>query len=475
MENRGERAHAGDVMSGAARDSAARDAQPAETGGSGARVAQRTEGEAGLKGHMPALDGVRGLAILMVLITHFVADVKPVNLLEHVATRVAGYGMFGVDLFFVLSGFLITGILLDSKRPGGYLAYFRNFYMRRSLRIFPLYYGVLFCLFVVAPLVPFFRGPELDTLTREQGWAWSYLVNVFIWRHGGYGMPYIDHFWSLAVEEHFYFVWPLIVWACSRRSLVKVSLAIAIASLLPRVLLADHLSVIGMYVLTPFRLSALCLGGLLAAVARGPGGVDRVSRAAAPMAIASAAVLVGSYAFNHFVPAFFAPLHELRNTTFTVMFGALIVYSLVASPASAYGRFFHAKSMRFLGKYSYGLYVFHHFFSYYFLTHGTADALAARLGSHTLAVTVLALVGSAASIAVSMASFRFFEKPFLSLKRYFPSSEGSGEQRPRQRQEREEAAASAAPAGGSGPVVAGAAQGEAAALAAVSDSPSSAQ
>jgi peptidoglycan/LPS O-acetylase OafA/YrhL len=122
--------------------------------------------------------------------------------------------------------------------------------------------------------------------------------------------------------------------------------------------------------------------------------------------------------------------------------------------------------MRFLGKYSYGLYVFHHFFSYYFLTHDTEGALTERLGSHTLAVTVLALAGSAASIAVSMASFRFFEQPFLSLKRYFPSASGAPH-----------APVTPVTEGAGALAVAGsaAAHGDAAALAAVPDSPSSAQ
>jgi peptidoglycan/LPS O-acetylase OafA/YrhL len=376
-------------------------------------------------GHMPALDGVRGLAILMVLVVHFIAGTQATNPFEAAVNRVAGFGMFGVDLFFVLSGFLITGILLDSKRPGGYLAYFRNFYMRRSLRIFPLYYGVLFCLFAVAPLVPFLRGPELESLHRDQLWAWFYLVNVFIWRNGAYGLPYIDHFWSLAVEEHFYFFWPLIVWLCPRRALVRVSLLVALASFVARALLAPHANPIGLYVLTPFRLDSLCLGGLLAACARGPGGIAALGRAVRPMTGIALVVLIGSYTFNHFSRAGWAELHELRSSTFEVLFGALVVQALVASRDSLFGRFFNASAMRFLGKYSYGLYVFHHFFSYYFSQHHTEFALASVVGSHTLAVYLQASFGLLVSLGVAMLSFRFYEKPFLALKRYWPSGDGA--------------------------------------------------
>lgn len=352
----------------------------------------------------------------MVLALHFVGDTLPTNSFEAALVRVCNFGMFGVDLFFVLSGFLITGILFESREKA---RYFRTFYARRALRIFPLYYAVLAAVFVAGAVVPALSGTAIDSVRREQAWAWLYGVNILDAVRGRYSFQYLDHFWSLAVEEHFYLFWPLVVWLCSRRALMSVSLAIVLLSLGARVASAEAgVAPIALYVLTPFRLDALCLGGFLAVWARGPGGLEAVRAQSRWLGLAALGAFATSYVYNRYSSVGWAGLHELRASLFAVLFVVLIVAALTQGQGLL-GRLFQSWATRQLGKYSYGLYVFHHFISYYFQTHRTEWVVAGWVGSHTLAVALQTIVGVAVSIAVAVASYHLFEARVLALKRYW--------------------------------------------------------
>jgi peptidoglycan/LPS O-acetylase OafA/YrhL len=372
--------------------------------------------------HLPALDGVRGVAILGVLLFHFVAQTTATSGFEAALNAVLGYGLLGVDLFFVLSGFLITGILYDSRAERGY---FRSFYMRRVLRIFPLYYGVLAAVFFVAPLLPALRGATLAGLQDRQAWAWLYMVNVYLAIQEAWSLPYLQHFWSLAVEEHFYLFWPLVVWALAGRprALMGTTLGVAAASFAARVWASlAGVGPVATTVLTPFQLDALCLGGLFAVWLRQPGGEAAVRRAVWPLTLVAGGLLAADFAVHRVTDAGLELSRAVRGGLFRVLFAALLLHALLAAPAAWASRLFRSAPLVALGKYSYGLYVYHHFLSYYFVTHGTEFALAAAVGSHTLAVALQAAGGIAASLALAWLSYELFEKHFLQLKRRWPSA-----------------------------------------------------
>lgn len=369
-----------------------------------------------LTGHQPGLDGVRGVAILMVMAIHFVGESAAQTLPQTLLVKAAGYGLFGVDLFFVLSGFLITGILLDAKnRPH----YFRNFYARRTLRIFPLYYGVLAALFLLLPVVTQL-SPLLEQAREQQGWLWTYTTNFYVaytssWR----SLTYVTHFWSLAIEEHFYLIWPLVVFALRRATLERVCVGVIAAGLALRIGLAlAGISDVSISVLTPCRVDTLCVGALLAVVAHREGGLamllERCGKAA--LVVGSSVLLLCAY--SALTADDLPVLRQVRNTLFALFFGAVTLLSLRPS-SELIPRAFRSRALRFFGKYSYGLYVYHGLLTWYFDEAAVEARLDALLGNHWLTIAAKAAIGVSLSTVVAVLSYELFEKRFLSLKRFF--------------------------------------------------------
>jgi peptidoglycan/LPS O-acetylase OafA/YrhL len=170
--------------------------------------------------YIPAFDGLRAVAIIGVL-------------LFHLGGTTFSVGWTGVILFFVLSGYLITGILLDAKGSGGY---FRNFYIRRALRIFPAYYLVLLLtaatIYIVAPTSPVF-GPGAFEWNYFIFYVQNYWLGIQAYQTPLAGI--LGHTWTLAIEEQFYLIWPAIVYFLGRRALVVFCIALLVLSPIVRV------------------------------------------------------------------------------------------------------------------------------------------------------------------------------------------------------------------------------------------------
>ncbi len=377
--------------------------------------------------HVPALDGLRGLAILLVLVYHqtLVNPATAVNAFDSWFFGAASSGWCGVDLFFVLSGYLITGILHDSKHA---THYFRNFYVRRTVRIFPLYYGVVFLALVVLPNLPEGVVPasKLANFGRVEGdeiWYWLYLSNFSIanagaWRHG-----ILDISWSLAIEEQFYLVWPTVVLLLSRRALMRLCAALVVFALALRVGMSlAGVSWIAIYVLTPARIDLLAIGAFIALAARDPAGIAPLVRPARRVAVA-AAVPLALWFFAHGELRVKDPLvHTLGFTLLGLLFGGLLVATLASPPGRAAHRLFTARGMRAFGKYSYALYLFH--VPLRALLRDTVFGRAqfpSFLGSELFGQLLFYGAATALTFAMALASWNLYEKQFLKLKRYFPT------------------------------------------------------
>jgi peptidoglycan/LPS O-acetylase OafA/YrhL len=365
-------------------------------------------------GRVPVLDGIRGLAISLVLLHHFYELTTPEPLLvDRIAFGVAESGWVGVDLFFVLSGFLITGILYDTKNAPGY---FVNFYARRTLRIFPLYYATLCLFFIVLPLVPHPAAAEyVHDSAPDQAWFWTYLTNFRIASRGAWYDHFVPTvFWSLAIEEQFYLIWPVLVLSFTRQTLMRICVALIGIALGVRIVLAlNQASPIATFVLTPARMDCLLVGGLIALVLREETTFQRVARGAS-----RAAPLLGVLLLLISLPH--GTLDWRDSVTNTLGFsavallcGSLLVLTMNAAPDASIRRLFETRPLRVLGKYSYAMYIFHGPSGTLVKQVYDFDRAPLVLGS-ALPLTVLySVLATLVTLAIAWASWHLLERHFL--------------------------------------------------------------
>jgi peptidoglycan/LPS O-acetylase OafA/YrhL len=353
----------------------------------------------------PALDGLRGIACLIVVFTH-----------NFGFTKYFFFGWIGVDLFFVISGFLITQILLQTRDEPHYL---RNFYVRRILRIFPLYYLVLIFFFLVAPRINNFPL-DMSYYTSNQWWFWTYLQNWFlIFKSPGNTTRVIQHFWSLAVEEQFYLIWPWVVLLVKKpKYLLALAGVLLLAVIATRFTLWNlkirDLNYEGLYTFT--RIDGICVGSMLA--------ILRYKRSAfldkyfTSMVLLLAGFNFLFYFFNKPYRFTYPYLAIVGYTTFAVLF-ALLVQEAVQKENKILNLILGNSLLRFFGKISYSFYVFHwpvyliFFESLYRWVAGHSSLSAFNV---TIVTSVLLTL---AGLIMSVFSYYGFERHFLKLKKAF--------------------------------------------------------
>jgi peptidoglycan/LPS O-acetylase OafA/YrhL len=354
--------------------------------------------------HIDSLDGLRGLAILLVFFYHYL----PRNLYNPLSW-LASVGWTGVDLFFVLSGFLITGILYETR---GVENFFGAFYARRALRLLPLYFVAIGIVLIAAAL---FRV----SMSWKAIPFYIYGANVMLGVRGGVPnfSPYFSclHFWSLALEEQFYTLWPLIVFFVpKRKTLMQICGVGILGALLLRIVLTHfRFSPWIPYTELPTRMDSLLAGGLLALGLRGPRAAAwRSRRMLYSFMVGYCVVLVALFVRAR---TLFFSSREMTSWGYSMTAGVYVcVVALSLVPGTVPNLVGRLPSLRFFGRYSYGLYVWHQLpepiSQGWFIRH----IHPLLLGQMAYTIAMLAMF-----TGVAMASYHLLEARFLRLKSRF--------------------------------------------------------
>jgi peptidoglycan/LPS O-acetylase OafA/YrhL len=376
--------------------------------------------------HIPALDGMRGLAILLVILLHWdpFSHAWGINIPYYL--RFFRIGWIGVDLFFVLSGFLITGILLRSK---GAVGYFKNFYIRRTLRIFPLYYTFLALSLIVLPNWSWFTSHYRYTMLPWGEFSyWLFLSNfahgIGLAKHG-----FLVVTWSLSIEEQFYLVWPLLVARYSQNTLQRIILIYLCIVPLLRASLLFGLgnSVLLVDYCTPLRLDGLLSGSLVAIVWQTKNHpwlalMVQYSKTALPflgMGVIGVLVLQELLLFQEGKYMGQNNWNQAFGVSIVSQFASVLLITILsAAPGSFCARCFEFGWLRVLGKYSFSAYLFHEMI--YQLIGIEFKRVMADLPPLVYSVILFLLSGIVLAFVVRLTDVAI-EAPFQRLKRFFPT------------------------------------------------------
>jgi peptidoglycan/LPS O-acetylase OafA/YrhL len=371
--------------------------------------------------HIPELDGVRGLACLLVIVLHVVIaplPVSPGSWFDLVRFRVQPFMSGGVDLFFILSGFLISGALMESK---GSPNFFRTFWTRRIARIFPVYYlmiGVSLAARAAYDLNPIPVLHALTYLSLPEGYYAIFSQNIVMALTKTSGNNILGVTWSLAIEEQFYLVFPFLVFLFPRRWLVAAAVAVVVATPIIRSLVVLHINWHAGYLFTIARMDALMLGVLLAAIVRHVPTLDIARRRqswlnwlALILVLLQLADFWGTFAERWMYS------QDNGNITYLVLICiqyplinlamACLMLNIFTRESGPFRWILRAKSLMAIGMISYGAYMYHQVVNYA-LWRWLFNSEPSHSGWYSAYVPALVL---AITAVISWFSLRFFEMP----------------------------------------------------------------
>jgi peptidoglycan/LPS O-acetylase OafA/YrhL len=357
-----------------------------------------------------ALTGLRGFAVLLIVLQHswLTSHRDGTPFIDHWFKSFNGLWI-GVDLFFVLSGYLLTRILLEAK---GQPNYFRNFYMRRCLRIFPVYYGLILVA-VVAGLV------ERCHSWSELPWIATFLTNVSIslqhsWSLFLAGIP-VCHLWSLSVEEHFYFVWPFVVKKSTRHLFWLCVAGIAATTILRCIYLSishDSFAINIVHVLTPFRMDGILAGAAVACIHQNGSPTRKQAQIALAIGSCMFIALGITTHFDYSQPL----LASIGYTAIAIAAASLVSWLISATAQDRLSKACSNSALMFFGRYSYAIYLLHLPVATYF----NHQIRAMGLGTSPLAVVSLGMIAPfICTVLLSLLSWHLLEKHALKLKTRF--------------------------------------------------------
>lgn len=352
--------------------------------------------------HYPALDGLRGVAILFVVVYHNFGFIQ----------KYFFFGWIGVDLFFTLSGFLITDILLKTVKQPNYL---KNFYARRALRIFPLYYTSLILFLIILPR---FNTPlNLDYYVNNQVYIWTYLQNWLYIFKPTVATSSLTHFWSLAVEEQFYLVWPFIILLLKKPKYILVAVSALLFFVISLRLWAWLHNVPGFsyYNLYTFsRIDGICIGSIVAILLKiNP---NFLSRYTSYIVLFFAGLNFVFFFINKSSNFFYPYLAIIGYSTFAMLLG-LLLNQTITRETKLINLIFNHSLLRFIGKISYGFYIFH--WPMYIGFKPLVTTWLSNYLNPNYSELIYSIFISLSALLLSWLSFNHFEKFFLTMKNKF--------------------------------------------------------